>query len=66
MASSGRYVLVAGGLSCDVVRDEEVTGKGGVGLGSVYRKSFRFQVRERNGSRESSCGDLWEVFAGGW
>ena len=55
-----------GGLSCVVVRDIKVTGKGGSGSGSVYRKIFRFWVKERYGSRGSGCGDLWEVFAGGW
>ena len=56
---------MVGGLSYVVVRDGEVTSKGGAGSGLVYRKSFRFQVRERNGSRGSGCGDLWEVFVGG-
>ena len=57
---------MVGGLSYVVVKDGEVTSKGGAGSGLVYRKSFRFQVRERNGSRGSGCGDLWEVFVGGW
>ena len=57
---------MASGLSCVVVRDGEVTSKGGAGLDLVYRKSFQFRVRERNGSRGFGCGDLWEVFASGW